>query len=474
MNRRPTAADQEPATRVRPGVSWQVAMLGLASGTILIPLNSTMLAIALPRIMSEFQISPSTVSWLVTLYLITVALVMPTSGTLGDRFGHRKVFVLGVSAFAITSLVATVAWSFPMLVVARVLQAASGASMTPNAASILRAIAPRDRRGTSFGLLDMLISTSAAIGPLVGGLLISGFGWRSMFAIAIPLALTAAITVRGVVPESPLPETRMKLDLGGLALLSTFLLALLVALSSGWGSGWAGVGVLLAGLLLLVFVVRELRIPAPAINVRLFRVAPFATAVAGVFGTTIVLHATLIMVPLLTQKLMHTSAMASGVVLLGLSGLGAVTAPLGGRLSDRIGRRIPAVVGSAIVAMGLGALWLGSGKASIGLIGAMLGIIGVGFGLSGSARQTSALESVPLTSTGMAAGMYYTGRYIGGAVGAAMAGVILGTAINAAVVGTMFGILTIVAAAVTVVSLGLRGQTEGMRLEVAPAPTQPG
>ncbi len=438
--------------------SWSIALLGLASGTVLIPLNSTMLAIALPRIMTEFRVGAGTVSWLVTLYLITVALVMPISGSLGDRFGHRKMFVIGVTAFAVTSFVAAIAWSLPMLVVARVLQAASGASMTPNAASILRAIAPADRRGGSFGLLDMITSSSAAIGPFVGGLLVNSFGWRSMFVVAIPIALTAAIAVGAVVPADRPQPARARLDLAGLVLLSAFLLVLLAALSAGRGEPWAWPGVGLAGIFLALFIWRELQIPFPAVNVRLFRVWPFATAVAGVFGATIVLHATLVMIPILTQRLMQTSATTSGLVLLGLSGLSALTAPFGGRLSDRIGRRTPAVIGGVCMALGLGALAQWTGHTSIALLGVLLGIIGIGFGLSGSARQTSAIESVPLTATGMAAGMYYTGRYIGGAVGAGLAGGILGTALSTEAVARGFGVLTVVAILVAVVSLGLRGR----------------
>jgi MFS family permease len=216
--------------------------------------------------------------------------------------------------------------------------------------------------------------------------------------------------------------------------------------------------------LLGLFVRHELRTPAPAVDVRLFRVRPFAAAVAGVLGATIILHATMILIPILTQSLMRASASASGTVLLGISGLSAITAPFGGRLSDRLGRRSPAVAGSLCMTLGLGALWLWTGRATIAQVGALLGLVGIGFGLSIPPRQTSAIESVPQDSTGMAAGAYYTSRYVGGVLGASLAGALLGDAITTTIVGGAFGMLALVALGVALVSLGLRSRAPSWTL----------
>jgi len=440
-------------------VPWGIALLGIASGSILIPLNSTMLAVALPSIMSEFHVGAGTVSWLVTLYLAAMALALQAAGSLGDRFGHRRMFLVGVAAFAATSVLGAAARSFPTLVLARLLQAASGASISPNAASLVRSLAPEDRRGGAFGLFDMLISTSAALGPFVGGLLVSGLGWRSLFLIAVPFALLAALLVSTVVPAvRPVAGVRPPMDLPGLAFLSAGLLAILVALFAARGGGrWEG-WALAVPVLAALFVRRELQTSVPAVDVRLFRLRPFTAAVLGVLGATVILHATMILVPMLTQNLLRASASASGAALLGLSVLGAVVAPFGGRLSDRIGRRAPVVAGSLCMAAGLAALWYWTDRATTLHVGLLLGLLGIGFGLSGSPRQASAIESVPETASGMAAGTYYTGRYIGGVLGASLAGVILGEAVSRGVVAGAFAVLTLVALAVAVISLGLRGR----------------
>ncbi len=441
-----------------PPRAWAIALLGVASGSILIPLNSTMLAVALPGIMSDFGVGAGTVSWLVTLYLATVALALPSSGILGDRFGHRRVFLVGVGGFTLTSVIAALAWSFPVLVAARVLQAATGASISANALSLVGRISPTDRRGGSFGLFDMLISTSAALGPFVGGVLVAGFGWRSLFGVAVPLGLVAFLLVSAVVPRGSRREASPPLDLTGLLLLSASVLVLVGAISELRGqNGWQWWGAAAFPVLLGWFVMHELRAAAPAIDLRLFRLRPFASAVAAVLGATVILHATMILIPILTQTLMGASPAASGTALLAISGLSALIAPLGGRLSDRLGRRAPAVAGCLCMAAGLAALWAWAGEVAIWQVGALLGLVGVGFGLSGPSRQTAAIESVPDGSTGMAAGAYLTSRYVGGVLGASAAGVLLGTAVTTNAVALGFGGLALVALAIAVVSWGLSG-----------------
>jgi len=322
-----------------------VVLAAIAGGALLIPLNSTMLAVALPGIMAEFGVGAGAVSSLVALYLAAVALAMPISGNLGDRFGHRKIFLIGVGAFATTSLGAALAWSFPLLITARVLQAISGAAITPSASSLIRLLAPEDRRGGSFGLFDLLISTTATLGPFLGGVLVSGFGWRALFVLAVPVAIASAILVGVIVPRGESLRPHASLDLPGLVLLSAAIVTLLAGLNAVRDGGWQP-WAMAAPLLFAAFATWELRASQPAIDVRLLASRSFAAALAAVFGATLILHATMVIVPILTQQSMGTSATVSGLVLLVFFVLGAVTAPFAGRLSDRIGRRAPAVAGS--------------------------------------------------------------------------------------------------------------------------------
>lgn len=440
------------------------AMLGVASGSVLVPLNSTMLAVALPSIMDEFAVDAATVSSLVTLYLGAVTIALLASGSLGDRYGQRRVFLIGVIAFASSSLLAAVAPSFTLLTVARVLQALSGALISTTSLVLVRAIAPVERRGAAFGLFDMLVSTSAAIGPFIGGLLVGAFGWRSLFVIAVPVALFAAVAVGLVVrPDAGVADDAQArpagrkpgIDVPGLVLLAALLVALLLAIR-GFGEGGPALLALLAIVPLFALFIRfELAAERPAVDPRLFASRPFTAAVLGVLGATVILHAAFILVPLLVERLQGGSAETAGLVLLGISGMGAIAAPFGGRLSDRLGRRRPVVAGSICLTAGLVALWLVAVDSTPAAIGLLLGIVGFGMGFSGSPRQAAAMDSIPTDRVGMAAGTYYTGRYLGGVLGASLAGAVLGTTVTAAGISLGFGLLVIVGLAVIAVSFGL-------------------
>jgi EmrB/QacA subfamily drug resistance transporter len=440
-------------------------MLGVASGAILVPLNSTMLAIALPGVADDFGLGANAVSSLVTLYLGAVAVALPVGGSIGDRYGHRPAFLIGVAGFAIASALAAIATSFEILEVSRVGQAVSGALISTSSAALVRETAPASRQGEAFGLFDLLVSMSAAVGPFIGGLLVGGFGWRSLFVLAVPMGIVSAafvgLALRPETPDETAASRRAAnpIDVPGLGLLALAIVAFLIAVRGGSDAGAIGTVAALAVVpLLIVFVAVELRRDRPAVDPRLFLRRPFAAAVLGVFGATVILHGTFVLVPFLVETLLHEAALTSGIVLLGVFGFGAFVAPFGGRFSDRNGRRLVVVAGSSISAIGLAGLWLGAGAATPVIVAVLLCVVGFGNGLT-SPRQAAALESVEASRVGTAAGTYYTGRYLGGVVGASLAGAILGAQITTGGVATGFAVLTAVGVGVALVSLGLRGRT---------------
>jgi EmrB/QacA subfamily drug resistance transporter len=446
-------ANQQESSRL-----LTTAMLGIASGSILVPLNSTMLAVALPSVMDTFTVDASTVSSLVTLYLAAVAIALPVSGSLGDRFGHRRTFLIGIVAFTGASLLAATATSFAILAASRVLQAVSGALVSTSSTALVRSESPPDRRGAAFGLFDMLVSVSAAVGPLVGGLIVGAFGWRGLFLLAVPVAAVAIVTVGFLAPpraERAGVSVARPIDVPGLVLLAATLVAILLAMRGALDGGIGSIAAVVAIPLAVTFVAVELRQDHPAVDPRLIASGPYAAALVGVFGMTVVLHGCFLVVPLLVERLQAGTPETSGLVLLGISALWAVAAPLGGRASDRRGRRAPAVAGAVVTAAGLAALWQVAAGSSTIVLGGLLSLVGLGMGLSGSPRQAAAMETVGPDHVGMAAGTYYTGRYLGGVVGASLAGATLGSSVTASGVTTVFGLLTLAALGVTLASFGL-------------------
>ncbi|HET7676787.1 MAG TPA: MFS transporter [Candidatus Limnocylindrales bacterium] len=454
-----------PAGTPRPGAGQPAgsglaaAFVGVALGAILVPLNSTMLAVALPSLMADFGVGPATVASLVTLYLGAVTVAMPASGAIGDRLGHRRVFLAGVAAFALASIVGALAPSFPVLVASRIGQAVAGASISTNAAALVRAMAPADRRGTSFGVFELLVSASAAAGPIVGGLLVAAFGWRSLFVVAAPVAAASAVVVAVVLPAALSVARRggRPLDLRGLGLLAAALVALVALMAGDLPPGAAAATTVAGAAVAVLFVRHELGSAAPAVDVRLFARRPFAAAVLAVLGATVVLHGTLVVVPLAVEGLLGGHAAESGLALLGVSGLGALAAPLGGRLSDRSSRRLPAVVGALVMAAALLVLAL-VGPLSLTLLVGLLAVAGFGLGFSGPPRLVAALESVSPAQAGMAAGTYMTGRYLGGVLGATLAGTVLAAGVSRSSVALAFVLLAVVALAVAAAGAGLQGR----------------
>jgi DHA2 family methylenomycin A resistance protein-like MFS transporter len=375
--------------------------------------------------------------------------------------------------------VAALATSFPILQAARVLQAGTGGLISTSAASLVRETAPEERSGEAFGLFDLLVSVSATAGPFIGGLVIAAFGWRALFLLVAVVAVFAAAVVglvfgRGRSTREPRHPGR-PIDVPGLAILALVIVAFLAALRGDSLGGLAVVGAVAVLPLLGLFLSVELRRPSPAVDPRLLARRPFAAAIAGVFGATIVLHGCFILVPLLVEELLREPPTTTGIVLLGIAGVGAVIAPFGGRASDRVGRRPIAIGGSLVTAAGLGVLALPGGWSSPLVIGVLLAIVGLGLSLSGAPRQAAAFETIEPSRLGMASGTYYTGRYLGGVVGASVAGAVLGVAVTAPGVAAGFAILAGVALAAAVSGLGLPGRAAAaLQSQGAPSGPEPG
>ena len=432
---------------------------------MLAPLNSTMIVVALPAIIAAFHTTLFEAGWLVIAYLLTMGALQPVGGKLGDRFGRRRLVLVGLVVFGVASLAASFAPTLPFLLAFRTLQAISAAVTFPNANAALRAALPASSRASGFGLVSAGVNLAAAVGPPLGGILVLLGGWRSVFYANVPLIAVALILGFRSLPRDAPRQRRRGFDVSG-ALLLTALLGTLagVLVLAGGRATRPEIAVLVAGLLVLgvVFVRRELGHPDPVLQPRLFLVRPFASATAAVALSNFAMYSTLIAVPLLLAARGWRSS-DIGFVLTSMSVGTAIVAPFGGRLGDRFGRRAPAFFGMALAASALGLLAGGGGIANIPLLLFCLALAGLGFGIGSPAVQTSAVESVDVQDAGVAAGVYSSSRYLGSIIGSSLLASVLAPA-------AVFPVVAVAAGLSAAAVLGLR---TGATAEVAPVPAAP-
>jgi EmrB/QacA subfamily drug resistance transporter len=406
---------------------WAI-LTTVALGTMLAPLNSTMIAVALPELMHQFRAELSTLGWLVTSYLIVMAALQPIAGKLGDRFGRRRLILGGLLYFGLASLAASLAGSLELLIVCRVNQAIAGAIALPNGAALVREVVPVDRRASRFGLVGGAVALAAAIGPPLGGLLVGLAGWRAIFYANVPLVVVALLLGWGAVPRWRPHRVSGRFDLAGAVLLAVLLVGAAAGLSQGVRQGAsAGLAVGAAAFVLLagLFLRHQARQADPILRLGLFANRSFAAASAAIALSNLAMYSTLLAVPLLLTREASWTSVGVGAVLATLSTGMVLFAPLGGRLADRFGRRPVAIGGLALLTCGLVPLGLAAEAIPLPLLLGGLTVAGTGLGLSSASIQTAAVEAVAASDAGVASGVFSTSRYLGSIAGSAVLGALL-------------------------------------------------
>ncbi len=405
-------------------------LVTVSCGGILAPLNSTMLAVALPSIRDAFDISHAALGWLVSSYLIAMAVGQPVGGRLGDSLGRARVFRWALWAFVAASLGAALAPAFWPLVVLRIAQALAGAAVIPTGLAMLRQEVPAHRLGRIFGLNGAAMSCAAAAGPLIGAALLAAGSWRALFLLNVPVVLIALVLgARFVAPDAPV-ATRRALDWIGAALFTVILVGVTVLLE-GLRGGTASV-LIAAGVVslvaLLLFARRLATVEAPTIEWRLFRERSFAAGTLHVLLTNLVMYTVLLMVPFFVNEVQRRGSTTSGLLLGAMSVLMTIIAPFAGRLSDAWGRRSLALAGSVVLFAGTLLLLLTiSPDVSSSVIALALALIGIGIGIGVVAASTAAIESAPVALAGSASGTNSMMRYLGSIVGVGVLASVLTT-----------------------------------------------
>ncbi|MFJ6567625.1 MFS transporter [Streptomyces sp. NPDC091292] len=398
-------------------------------------LDVSIVTVALPSMEHHLHLSSAQATWSIAGYTLTFGLTLIPSGRLGDELGRRKVFLVGMALFTVTGVLCGVAPDATWLVAARLARGVAAGLVAPQVVGLLHQMYPPRERGRAFGYYGATVSLSTAIGPLLGGLVLQGFGtadgWRWIFFLFVPLNVLAFFLAARLLPEGRRAGRRSSLDLVGMLVLGLAVTAVMLPLLQS--GDWAGRRWWLAGAglgLLAVFTFWERRLAErnrqPLVDLNLFRERTYwvgalvAAALYGGFtGIFIVLSQFL-------QQGMHYSPLKASLCTVVFTVGSAVCGIVSGRLAHRVGRRL-VVTGTALTALGLGANALVVGGSSAGdnmflRMALPLLLAGCGAGCVIAANQTLALQSVPRGEGSTAAGVYQTGMKIGTSLGTGLAG----------------------------------------------------
>src|SRR4051794_19973158 len=400
---------------------WTFAIVSVA--LFMVVLDNLVVTTALPSIRADLGGGVQDLEWTVNAYTLTFAVLLLTGAALGDRFGRRRMFLIGLGLFTVSSAAAALAPATGALIAARALQGAGAAIVTPLTLTLLSTAFPPEKRGLAIGAWSGISGLGVALGPLVGGAVVEGISWHWIFWLNVPTGLVLAPLASRRLAESYGPGGR--LDLGGLALGGLGLLGVVYGIVRGAELGWTSGTVLSslgAGVILLAsFVVWELRSAAPMLPMRFFRSRAFAASNGVSFAMYFGVFGSIFLLAQFFQVTQEMSPLEAGLRTLPWTGMPMLVAPIAGLLSDRIGSRPLMTTGLALQAIAIG--WLASVSSPTVPYSALVIpfiLAGTGMALVFAPTANAVLASVRPVEAGQASGATNAIREIGGTLGVAV------------------------------------------------------
>ncbi|MFW5419696.1 MFS transporter [Nocardiopsis sp. CNT-189] len=418
-------------------------LVAIAFGVMMVALDGTIVAVANPAIGADLDASLAQLQWVTHGYLLGLAVFLITAGKLGDRYGHRRVFLIGVVGFTLTSVAIALSSAVAPLVAFRILQGVFGATIAPAAMGLLRASFPPDRLGRAFGVFGSLLGGATAAGPIVGGVLVSAFSWHAAFLINIPVGLAALGLGLWLLGPNRSTDPGSRMDLPGIGLLSVAMFALVWALVEAPVKGWTHPETLtvlgVAAVFAAAFVLWERRASSPLLPLGIFRSAPISIGVVLMVLMALGLMGSLFFITFYLQGVRGLTPLETGLQLLPLTAMMAVFATPSGRLIDRVGTRVPTVAGLVSAAVALFMLSRLAPDTGIAYTSVAFVLLGVGLSMVMTGATAAILTSAPMSLAGVASGMQQAAMQLGGSLGTAVLGAILSARIVATLPGHYTG-----------------------------------
>lgn len=394
----------------------RLLLAGILTGTFLVPVNSTMITIGLTTIADSFGRSVTEASWIITIYLIVMAATQSIAGKLGDIFGYKRMFLMGLGLSLAGSIACAFSFNLWSMILFRSLQALGGSLAVPNATALIRFAIEKEKLSRTFGLFGLLMGMGAAVGPLIGSLLMGTWGWTSIFWVNIPFLFLSFAISWFVLPATPKRSASVDI-LGSLYLTAGLTIMVLFITHPEFIRWW---GILLLSASVLLFIYREKRFTNPLIEFGLFRERSFRGANLGIFLSNSIMYGTILLIPILFEQQFSMGIERVGGLLFVFSAAMSFCSWLGGWLSGVIGHQKVILLSFSLQFLSL-CFYLGLSQDSSSVYTIFSLIIGgVGSGIGLPSLQTANLESVQKEKTGVASGVYSTFRYMGGMMASAL------------------------------------------------------
>ena len=419
--------------RGRPGPT----LLAVAVGVMMVGLDGTIIAVANPAIQSHLHASLAGIQWVSNAYLLALAVSLITIGRLGDRFGHKKVFLTGVAGFAASSaaigLSGSIAGSITLVIAFRALQGVFGAMLQPTALALLRNTFPAEKMNGAIGAWGAVIGASTAAGPIVGGLLVQHIGWEACFYVNVPVGVAALVMSLLVLKETPAAPAS-SFDIPGIATLAGSLFLLIFGLIKGPDYGWTSTRTLVflgaAALAGLLFVIRESRARQPLLPLRLFRSASLSAGVVLVIMLMFAMFGAMFFMTFYLENVHGLDPIAAGVHLLPMTAMMIIGSPIAGAVIGKLGPRIPIMTGMVLAAVAMfGLSRLGATSSPNDTI-AWFVLLGLGLSPVMVGATDVIVGNAPVALAGVASGLQSTAMQLGGTLGTAVLGALMSAKIS--------------------------------------------
>ena len=404
-----------------------LAVIAVLAAIMMGVLDGTVMNVALPTLSKEFNVTPSDIIWVVNAYQLVVTMMLLGFAAIGDVFGYKKVFLCGVSIFVTASALCAMSKSFEMMVASRILQGIGGACTMSINTALLRIIFPPARLGRVMAANAVIVAVTAASGPALGGAILSIGHWSWIFLMNIPLGLAALIIGWKLLPHNPPQKTKQKLDGQSVVMNAVFFGLLIYTIEGMAHDGFSTLLLLQAVVTVIVgvlYIRRQLQIPMPILPVDLFRIPIFSLSIGCSIACFTAQMLALVSLPFFMQHSLGMGVAATGLLMTPWPLATTLTAPIAGRMIERVHPGILGAVGMGIFAIGLCLLATLGNDTELWNLAWRMAVCGIGIGLFQTPNNVTITTSAPIQRSGGASGMLGTARVLGQTLGTAIVAIL--------------------------------------------------